>query len=126
MLVLTRKYQEQIRIGDNITVTILKVKGNSVRIGIDAPREVRVIRGELPTFETMDEPSSEEPAVVEAESDTAEEEAAVSELEWIVLKRLSNRKKPCLPMRRCLTAALASANQQCQKSMKDAGKLQVG
>ena len=47
MLVLTRKNQEVIRIGDNITVTILKVKGQAVSVGIDAPREVRIIRGEL-------------------------------------------------------------------------------
>lgn len=51
MLVLTRKLQEQIRIGDNITLTILRVKGNTVRVGIEAPRNVRVIRGELPRKE---------------------------------------------------------------------------
>jgi carbon storage regulator CsrA len=48
MLVLTRKLQERICIGENITVTILRVKGQQVRIGIEAPRDVRVIRGELP------------------------------------------------------------------------------
>jgi carbon storage regulator CsrA len=48
MLVLTRKLQQQIKIGDQITVTILRVKGNSVRIGVQAPRDGRVIRGELP------------------------------------------------------------------------------
>jgi carbon storage regulator CsrA len=48
MLVLTRKLQQRIQIGDQITVTILRVKGNTVRVGIEAPREVRVIRGELP------------------------------------------------------------------------------
>lgn len=47
MLVLTRKAQQQIQIGDNITVTIVRVKGQSVRIGIEAPRNVRVVRGEL-------------------------------------------------------------------------------
>ena len=51
MLVLTRKLQQQIKIGDQITVTILKVKGNTVRVGISAPRELRVIRGELPKTE---------------------------------------------------------------------------
>jgi carbon storage regulator CsrA len=40
--------QQQIKIGEQITVTILKVKGNTVRVGITAPREVRVVRGELP------------------------------------------------------------------------------
>ena len=48
MLVLTRKLQQQVKIGDHITVTILRVKGHTVRIGIDAPRDVRVVRGELP------------------------------------------------------------------------------
>ena len=48
MLVLTRKLQQQIKIGDQITVTILKVKGSTVRIGVQAPKDVRVIRGELP------------------------------------------------------------------------------
>jgi carbon storage regulator CsrA len=48
MLVLTRKLQQQIKIGEQITVTILKLKGNTVRVGIQAPREMRVIRGELP------------------------------------------------------------------------------
>jgi carbon storage regulator CsrA len=48
MLVLTRKLQEKIRIGDSITITVLRVKGNAVRLGIDAPRSVRVVRSELP------------------------------------------------------------------------------
>jgi len=48
MLVLTRKLKEQIRIGDNVTITILRVNGNTVRVGIDAPRDVRIMRGELP------------------------------------------------------------------------------
>ena len=48
MLVLTRKLQEKIRIGDNVTITVLRVKGQAVRIGIEAPRELRVVRGELP------------------------------------------------------------------------------
>ena len=51
MLVLTRKSQDSIRIGDNITVTILRIKGNTVRIGVEAPDDVRIVRGELPRFE---------------------------------------------------------------------------
>lgn len=47
MLVLTRKVNQQIRLGDDITVTILRVQGNSIRIGVEAPRNVRVVRGEL-------------------------------------------------------------------------------
>ena len=48
MLVLSRKINEEIVIGDNIKVTVLKLKGNTVRIGIEAPREIRVLRAELP------------------------------------------------------------------------------
>jgi carbon storage regulator CsrA len=48
MLVLTRKVREQIKIGDDIVITILRIKGQSVRVGIDAPRSMRVLRGELP------------------------------------------------------------------------------
>ena len=48
MLVLTRKLQEKIQIADSITITVLRVKGNSVRLGIEAPRSVRVVRSELP------------------------------------------------------------------------------
>ncbi len=47
MLVLTRKADEQILIGDDIKITLLRVRGNSVRIGIDAPKNIRVVRGEL-------------------------------------------------------------------------------
>jgi carbon storage regulator len=47
MLVLTRKYQEKIRIGDNIVITVLRTKGKAVRLGIEAPTDVPVIRGEL-------------------------------------------------------------------------------
>jgi carbon storage regulator CsrA len=52
MLVLTRKIDEQILIGDNIKITLVRVHGNSVRIGIDAPREVRVLRGELTSVDS--------------------------------------------------------------------------
>lgn len=47
MLVLTRKPDEQILIGDQIKLTVVRVRGNQVKIGIEAPREIRVIRGEL-------------------------------------------------------------------------------
>jgi len=46
MLILTRKKGESIAIGDNIQIQVLNVKGGQVRIGIDAPREVRVNREE--------------------------------------------------------------------------------
>lgn len=47
MLVLTRKTSESIVIGNDITVTVLEVRGDQVRIGIDAPRSVQVHREEI-------------------------------------------------------------------------------
>jgi carbon storage regulator len=47
MLVLTRKVGERIQLGDNITVTLVKINGSVVRIGIDAPPELVVMRQEL-------------------------------------------------------------------------------
>jgi len=47
MLVLTRKRDEVIQIGDNIVIKILKTGKGAIKIGIDAPGDVRVIRGEL-------------------------------------------------------------------------------
>ena len=61
MLVLSRKLQEQIKIGEEITITVLKVKGNTVRIGIAAPKSLRVVRAELPKLNpTSDSAVNEE------------------------------------------------------------------
>lgn len=56
MLVLTRKAGEQIMIGDDIVVTVILVDGNKVSLGIDAPREVRVLRGEIEANAKKGEP----------------------------------------------------------------------
>lgn len=59
MLVLTRKLQEEIVIDGNITLTVLQIKGNRIRLGIKAPRSTSIRRAELellPTEETQ-EPS---------------------------------------------------------------------
>ena len=47
MLLLSRRTGETIQIGDDITVTVLSVKGNQVRIGISAPEGVKILREEL-------------------------------------------------------------------------------
>jgi len=47
MLVLSRRAGESVVLGDDITVTVLEVRGDVVRIGIDAPRDVKVHRAEL-------------------------------------------------------------------------------
>ena len=47
MLILTRRVGESVMIGDDVTITVLSVKGNQVRIGINAPRSVGVHREEI-------------------------------------------------------------------------------
>lgn len=47
MLVLSRKVNETIKIGDDIEIRVLEVKGESVRIGIEAPKSMEILRGEL-------------------------------------------------------------------------------
>lgn len=47
MLILTRRISESVVIGDNVKITVLGVKGNQVRLGIDAPKDVSVHREEI-------------------------------------------------------------------------------
>lgn len=59
MLVLSRKEAEKIRLGDNIVVTVVRVSGDKVRLGIEAPPEVVVLREEL-------EPKASKPPIAKA------------------------------------------------------------
>jgi carbon storage regulator len=47
MLVLSRKVNERIQIGDEITITVVRVSPNSVRLGVDAPPHLMIVRDEL-------------------------------------------------------------------------------
>ena len=47
MLVLSRKINETIRVGDDIKVTLLGIEGDKIKLGIDAPKDVRIFREEL-------------------------------------------------------------------------------
>ncbi len=62
MLVLSRKEEEWIRIGDNIYVYVLEIKPGCVKLGIRAPKEIPILRGEL----VKDDPPETSPALVPA------------------------------------------------------------
>lgn len=47
MLVLTRKAGEELLIGDDIVITVLEVSGDAIKIGIDAPKDVKILRREI-------------------------------------------------------------------------------
>ena len=60
MLVLSRKESERIRLGDSIVITIVRVSGDKVRLGIEAPPDVLVLRDELKPHGAGGEPGVEE------------------------------------------------------------------
>jgi carbon storage regulator len=53
MLVLSRKQAQRIRLGDSIVITVVRVAGDKVRLGIDAPRDMLVLRDELEPHESV-------------------------------------------------------------------------
>jgi carbon storage regulator len=65
MLILTRRVGETLMIGDNVTVTVLRVKGNQVRLGVNAPKDVSVHREEI--FERIQQEDTDESAEPTAE-----------------------------------------------------------
>jgi carbon storage regulator len=62
MLILTRRVGETLVIGDDVTVTVLGVRGNQVRLGVNAPKEVAVHREEIYQRIQMEKGGSEAPA----------------------------------------------------------------
>ena len=76
MLVLTRKPDERVLIGDDIVVTILDARGDGVRIGIDAPRGIRIQRDEVVK------------AVSEANQEAREQAAGTDDPEALIKKSL--------------------------------------
>ncbi|MDP7018942.1 MAG: carbon storage regulator [Pirellulaceae bacterium] len=117
MLVLTRKSQEQIRIGDDIVVTVLRVKGNSVRVGVEAPRQIRVVRGELPpkpapfselsATDKATDKATDEPARLPAAAEAACDEAGTGEPAASEGAETPERRP--LTMREIVSAAVAHA-----------------
>jgi carbon storage regulator len=74
MLVLTRHLNEEIQIGSNVIIRIVQIRGDAVRLGIEAPREVAVYRSEV--LEAIKKLSAGEPTkgnVTRAEGDESED-----------------------------------------------------
>jgi len=123
MLVLSRKVFEEIRIGDNITISVLRIDGNRVRVGINAPRDVRVLRDELAPRDESGAASSNADAAAEptsgerAENPPADEGAPVSEILASAMQRLAaSRGGGRGPLARRVDALKASRNEAVRAS----------
>lgn len=80
MLILSRKIDEKIKIGEDITITLIDVHGDQVKIGVEAPKNVKVFRQEV-----FDAIQSENKAAVSAAQET-QSESAISALSKLLKK----------------------------------------
>lgn len=67
MLILARKVDEKILIGENIEITIVSVQGDNVRIGINAPKDVKILRSEV--YEEVQKQNKEAASVVKLQDE---------------------------------------------------------
>lgn len=75
MLVLSRKEAERIRLGEEIVITVVRIGGDKVRLGIEAPKDMLVLRDELQPFEKQGVPAAVRP-IAEIDTGSAPLQAA--------------------------------------------------